>query len=419
MNNSRKKINKNLVLLLLGRGVSDMGASIQMIVMPLYIIDMGGSAATVGLYSFLSLATVLAYPPAGVLGDRFNRKFIMVVTDFASAGVVLLLFICSYFHWVNLSILLIAQVLIAALNGLFDPATKGMVPQIVEQSQLTKVNSGISALRTIFVLMGSAIGSMLYAGVGVTVLFFLNGISFLLSACSEMLISYHHVRSDKNGNSTGLLRDLMDGIRFILNNKVIGKLCVYFFATFALIQPIFNVVMPVFFRGSLRYSDMQYGYLQMVIIVGALFGSIIVGALFGKSVQLRKSLTIGCSLMTGVLVLFTVLLFPFCIQLFGNDTLTFFLLLAAVLCLLSAVLMLIHIPVQTYIQIATPNEYMSRIFSIVGMITKGGMPLGGLIYGLILEKMEVHWTMLFTTLMTILISFLFLISLSKMQLKDK
>lgn len=419
MKNSRKKINKNLVLLLLGRGVSDMGASIQMIVMPLYIIDMGGSAATVGIYSFLFLATVLVYPLAGVLGDRFNRKTIMVATDFASAGVVLLLFACSYFRRINLTILLMAQILIATLNGLFDPATKGIVPQIVEQSQLTKVNSGISALRTISVLLGSAIGSMLYAGVGVTVLFFLNGISFLLSASSEMLISYHNVKSNESGDNSGLLSDLTDGIRFILDNKIIGKLCVYFLITFALVQPIFNVVMPVFFRGSLRYSDIQYGYLQMFIILGALLGSILVAALFSKSVQLRKSLTIGGSLMIAGLVFFTALLFPFSIQILGNDTITFFLLLAVVVCFLSAVLMLIHIPVQTYIQIATPNEYMSRIFSIVGMITKGGMPIGALIYGLILEKVAVHWTMLFTTLLTMLISVLFLILLSKMQLKDK
>ncbi|MEM5770985.1 MAG: MFS transporter, partial [Bacillota bacterium] len=173
MENARQKNSKNLILLLVGRGVSDIGASIQMIVMPLYIIDMGGSAATVGLYSFLSVATVLIYPFAGVLGDRLNRKTIMVSTDFASAGVVLLLFICSYFHLLNLPVLLIAQILIAALNGLFDPATKGMVPQIAERSQLTKVNSGISALRTLSVLLGSAIGSMLYARAGVTALFLL------------------------------------------------------------------------------------------------------------------------------------------------------------------------------------------------------------------------------------------------------
>ncbi len=415
MDNSEKKLNKNLILLLLGRGVSDIGASIQMIVMPLFIIDMGGSAATVGFYSFLSLATVLVYPFAGVLGDRWNRKTIMVGADFASAGVVLLLFLCSYLHLLNLPILLIAQILMATLNGLFDPSTKGMVPQFVERSQLTKVNSGISALRTISVLLGSAIGSMLYVNVGVTVLFLLNGTSFFLSASSEMFISYRHVEREKNEKATSLLSDLMAGIRFILHNKIIGRLCAYFLITYAFIQPIFNVVMPVFFRGSLSYSDIQYGYLQMVIIMGALLGSVIVGALFGKSVQLKKSLSIGCGLMVGILGLFTTLSSPFSIQLLGNDTAVFFVSLATALCLLSAVLMLIHIPVQTYIQTATPNEYMSRVFSIVGMITKGGMPLGALIYGLILERIAVHWAMLCTMLFVLVSSILFLKSLPKIE----
>lgn len=419
MENLDKKLNKNLVLLLLGRSVSDIGASIQMIVMPLFIIDLGGSAATVGLYSFLSLATVLVYPFAGVLGDRWNRKTIMVSTDLASAGVLLLLFLCSHFDLLNLPLLLLAQVLITALNGLFDPATKGMVPQIVARSQLTKVNAGISALRTASVLLGSAIGSILYAGVGVTALFFLNSLSFFLSACSEVFISYRHTAREGNAKTAGLFSDLMVGVRFILHNQAIGRLCVYFLVTYAFIQPIFNVVVPVFFRGSLRYSDMQYGSLQMVVIMGALLGSVLVSALFGRRVQLKQSLSVGCGLMVCILGVLTALSTPASIRLLGNGTTAFFVLFATVLCLLSAVLMLIHIPVQTYIQTATPNEYMSRVFSIVGMITKGGMPLGALIYGLVLEKIPVHWAMALTTLLIMLISASFITALSKTQLKIK
>ncbi len=75
----KSKINTNLWFLLLGRTISDIGTGIQIVIMPLYIIDTGGSAATVGLFSFLSLMpTLLIYPFAGVLGDRLNRKAIMV-----------------------------------------------------------------------------------------------------------------------------------------------------------------------------------------------------------------------------------------------------------------------------------------------------------------------------------------------------
>ncbi len=87
-----KKININLILLLAGGMVSVTGTSIQVAVMPLYIIDAGGSAATIGLYSFFLLVPALIVSPfAGVLGDRHNRKIIMVSTDFACGAAVLLL----------------------------------------------------------------------------------------------------------------------------------------------------------------------------------------------------------------------------------------------------------------------------------------------------------------------------------------
>ncbi|MGB4149340.1 MAG: hypothetical protein WBJ92_10035, partial [Tepidanaerobacteraceae bacterium] len=102
-----KALNTNLILLLLGRIVSDTGTSLQMVIMPLYIIDIGGSAATVGLFSFLAIMpTIFIYPFAGVLGDRLNRKTIMVATDLASGGVILALALTSYFGKMSLAMLL-------------------------------------------------------------------------------------------------------------------------------------------------------------------------------------------------------------------------------------------------------------------------------------------------------------------------
>ena len=45
---------------------------------------------------------------------------------------------------------------------------------------------------------------------------------------------------------------------------------------------------------------------------------------------------------------------------------------------------------QTLIQKETPEDYMSRVFSIVSLITKGGAPLGALVYGLVIDKVSIH-----------------------------
>ncbi|PST29914.1 MFS transporter, partial [Enterocloster lavalensis] len=86
----------------------------------------------------------------------------------------------------------------------------------------------------------------------------------------------------------------------------------------------------------------------------------------------------------------------------GNGTMIYFALFAGILSLLSVAIIFINVPTQTIIQKETPNEYLSRVFSIVGMISKGGMPFGALIYGIILTGVEVHWMILLATLLTIL-----------------
>jgi MFS family permease len=139
----KKPVNTNLILLLLGRIISDTGSGIQMVVMPLYIIDLGGSAATVGLFSFLSLVPALVvYPFARVLGDRMSRKAIMVATDLASAAATLELGFSAYSKRISL---LMVQVIVSLLYGFFDPATKGMVPRLVEEDQLTRANSTVAS----------------------------------------------------------------------------------------------------------------------------------------------------------------------------------------------------------------------------------------------------------------------------------
>lgn len=404
---------KNFTLLVIGRMISDTGTGIQMVIMPLYIIDAGGSAATIGLFSFLSLVPALIiYPFAGVVGDRLNRKNIMVVTDFVSAVVILGLAFVSHLGKMSLSLMLLVMVIVSLLYGLYDPATKGMVPQLVEKDHFNKANSMVASMRILSALLSPVIGTMLYVNFGITMLFVMNGISFLLSSCCSFLIQYNHTKREL---TQGILNDLSSGIKFMKDNNVIRKLCLFFLVMNALIQPAFSVALPLFFKTKLSYSDTQYGYLQMVMISGALLGSMLLGVKFSKEKNMIKPIRIGCILLICSMLLFSILLFPYSLCVFGNGTMEYLVLLALILGFTSFAFMFLNVPVQTFIQKVTPDEYMSRIFSIVGMLTKGGMPLGAMVYGSVLSRVQVYWTVLTATLFLIFISIVFLVSLLRVH----
>lgn len=412
MKRKMKDINKNLLLYLLGRMVSDTGTSVQIMIMPLYIIDTGGSAATVGIFSFLSMLPALLISPfAGVIGDRLNRKTIMVVTDLISSVVILYLGAISYLGMMSIPTLMIVQVIVSLLNGMFESATRGMLPKLVNKDELTKSNSMVASLKSISFMLGPVMGGMLYANFGITIIFLINGVSFFMSAISETIISYLHVKRELSVGIKGILNDLSEGFKFILKNKIIRKLCYFFLVVYLLVQPIMGVVLPLFYKTSLQYSDTQYGYLQAIIIFGMLIGSILVAVVSKKEDNITKPITLGSTLLMTSMLAFSALTFPNSFLIIGNNSILYFVILASVLCLFSVANMFISVPVQSYIQKETPDEYMSRVFSLISMISKGGIPIGALIYGVILNKFEVHWTVMGMTILMVSISVIFLISL--------
>ncbi|MFP4461664.1 MAG: MFS transporter, partial [Thermotogota bacterium] len=183
---------KNFYLYALGRLVSIIGSGIQMIAIPLFILDLTGSGTIMGTFVLVSNLPRLIFGPfAGVLGDRFDRKKIMVMMDFARGAIILLLAVMTRMDALQISGLLIAQFIISTMDITFDPATQAMLGDIVHNNDLNKANSIIQGINSFSFIVGPAMGGILYGLFGIEVVFLINGISFVLSALSEMFISYH------------------------------------------------------------------------------------------------------------------------------------------------------------------------------------------------------------------------------------
>jgi MFS family permease len=371
MKREKEPINTNLILYFLGRMVSDTGTSIQIIILPLFIIDVGGSAVTIGIFSFLSILPALIVSPfAGVIGDRLNRKMIMVITDLFSSVVILGLFSLSHLDLLSISMIMTAQAFISILNGIFESATRGMLPRLVNQDKLTKSNSTVASMKSLSYMLGPVLGAILYGNFGINSIFLINGISFLVSAISETMIQYQHDKRQATAGIEGLMDDLSEGFKFIKSKVIIGKLSIFFLLTYMFVQPI------------------------IAVVLGMLFGSIMAAMVFEKEKTITRPVMIGSVLLMGCMLAFSILIFPVVLLRIGNNSILYFSLLAGVLFLFSVANITISIPVQTYIQVNTPDEYMSRTFSLISMISKGGMPIGALIYGLILDSFDVHRTVL-------------------------
>ena len=74
--------NRDFVLLQTGQLLSNIGTRLTSIAYPLLVLSLTGSAAKAGFVLFArTLPQALLALPAGVVADRWNRKWIMVGAD--------------------------------------------------------------------------------------------------------------------------------------------------------------------------------------------------------------------------------------------------------------------------------------------------------------------------------------------------
>jgi DHA3 family macrolide efflux protein-like MFS transporter len=89
-----------------GRAVSVVGTNIQNIAVPLFILDLTGSGTVMGTFMIVStVPRLIVYPIGGVVGDRVNRKWIMVWMDFGRGGLILLLALLAAKDYITVPLL--------------------------------------------------------------------------------------------------------------------------------------------------------------------------------------------------------------------------------------------------------------------------------------------------------------------------
>jgi len=162
------------------RLVSLAGGSAAYIALVAAIFGETGSALWVSAAIFASVVTsVAAAAPAGWLGDRFDRRTVMIVSDLASVVVSLAMAATADHAWA-LVLLLGAS---SATQAPFDPASASAIPQVVPERDVPRANSLVAASSSAAYLAGPLLGgALLGLGASPAEVFVADAATFLVSA---------------------------------------------------------------------------------------------------------------------------------------------------------------------------------------------------------------------------------------------
>ncbi|MBO8161378.1 MAG: MFS transporter [Thermosipho sp. (in: Bacteria)] len=401
---------RNFVLYTLGRLVSVIGSGIQIIAIPLYILDVTGSGTAMGLFTLLGMIPrLVAAPFAGVIGDRWNRKKIMVWTDFLRGFLILFLALLSFGRLLTIPILFLVQAFVSVFDGFFGAATEAMLPDIVKKEHLRKANSILGSVNSFSMLVGPALGGFIYGLYGISLVFLLNGVSFVISAVSEIFIVYKRKFSKESKLSFKVfIVEFKDGLSFIFRRRALKYLVMFAIVINFLIYPLYEVVEPYILRKVVKLSAQQYGLIQMFFTAGMLIGNLIMASFLTK-IRNKVLMISGIITQTIMLIFFSILVFPNILSLFSIWE--FFYAIGVIYFVIGFFNTLVNVPVSTNLQLLTPSNIRARVFASLGVLFQLMIPLGAVVYGFLLDRIPAH-IILFTISVIVLVTSMIFIFIS-------
>lgn len=405
---------RNTALLISGRFISILGSGIQLVAISLYILEKTGSGALMGLFALVSLVPSLIISPfAGVFGDRLNRKKLMMLADFIRGILVALLALFTVDGFLSLLLLFSLQILISGMDSIFNAGSDGILPDLVPQGELHKVNAAKGGADALSMIAGPVLGGLLFGLWGMFPVFVINAASFIISGILEALLIYDKASVEKKGiGFAPFISDIRQVLTFISQRKGIKQLFTISMILNFLVPPAFYIILPYAVKQVIKFSSSQYGYFLTCFMSGILMGNIVTSVLF-KRVRAEKLMKRGLIIQLILLIIQGFALFPFAEKFFGGPNWYYFSVIALILFCIGFFNTWINIPIQVNLQKMVPAKMRSRFYSILGFFTMAAMPLGSVIYGVMLESIMPHKIFITIAFLTLFISIYFMFTASR------
>ena len=338
---------------------SAIGSQISTVAIAWQVYEITNSPFQLGLTGlFRALPVMLLSIPGGVVADRMDRRWLLIITQCLAALLALALALLSYFGTVQVWHIYFVTFLSGAV-GIFDsPARTALIPTLVRAEQLATAYALNITWRQIATLSGPFIAGVVIATVGISTSYFIDALSFFgVIICLALMRVRAAPPSGEKKESP--LESVRGGFNFIRDNTVILGLmgmdtCVQFFGAY-------RSMMPVFARDILAVGPTGLGALLGVPAFGALAGSGIVMAA-GNPKQKGR-------LIIGVTLIYTAGLVCFAL----SRSLVLSLAIVFLLGLVDAVGETLR---DTLVQLITPDHLRGRVKSFDQVFMSAGTYLG-------------------------------------------
>jgi MFS family permease len=392
---------RNFALLWWGGLVSLTGNRVLSVALPFYVYtETGSTLATAAMVIATIIPSMLFSSVAGVFVDRWDRKQIMIISNFLLALILLPLLMVSVTGW--LWLVYLVAFLETTVSTFFRSAENALLPRVVAKDQLVPANSLNALNDTLARLIGPALGGILLAAGNLEVVILFDSFSYALAGLLVYFVKApaHPPSSHADTTLSSWLKfrnEWQEGFSIIRRHRILALLLLVLSVT-TLGGTMVDPLIAPFVYEVLKGNAAQFGWMLTVQGFGGIVGGLLIGRL-ARQVKAASLFGLSC-IVIGILLL----------VMYQNTSMTFVVVLAFVVGIASVGS---RVGSQTLLQKNTEDAYRGRVFGTLAMTGSSLELLSVSFAGVMAERVGIVLILSFAAGMTVLAGVLALLLLGR------
>ena len=380
----------NFTIYLISRLMANLGNIVYMFAVSYSILYTTGSAFYFSInLALMTLVSLLLLPFSGWLSDVWNKRTLIISGEIMMTIIIGGLLAYSYLNGFNLIAIYITTALTSFINPFISNAYQAVMTEMFHADRIQKVMGYTSSIMSSAVILGPALGGVLFGLFDFYVMIFVFFIAYFISAVLDFFVKFKLYYDEKNyvaeedlgeaalTKANKFKKDISKGFVYIWGSTILKRVFIMaaiinFFTALLAIYP--EKVMIV----ELGFDPETVGVINAFDGVGAL----IAGAVLGTIKQINSPIRVMKAGLQLLAVTFMLFLLPIYVSMPQFGTMIFF---AAMGFTIAVLVQVINVPFLTYMQVITPQNIKGRVFSVISIFAMSIQPLGTLLYGILYD----------------------------------
>jgi len=360
---------KPFLVIWIGQLISMLGSGLTGFALGVWIFDQTHQATPFALtILFGSIPRLLLLPVAGSLADRWNRRFMMILSDTGSAILTLIVAILIFFGDLQVWHIYLISIFGSIFASFQEPAYSASVTMLVPKKELGRANGLVQMGQAIESIATPLLAGALFVWIGLSGILVIDFVTFFFAIGA--LIAIHIPQPEPTtsidqqpGQKRSMWADIRFGFNYLWQRSGLLGLLLYYAMVNFLLNWTGVLIAPMILS---QYSPTVFGMIQTTLGLGMLLGSIVMSAWGGPKRRIPAVIGFIAAGLVGYVI--TGMTSSVYLMGVGAFVLMFFIPLASA-------------NSQAVFQAKVAPDVQGRVFSIRAMISRAMMPIAFLTAG--------------------------------------